>query len=83
MRSQNLQLWRNPQISENVVKWGKKQVENWGDWLMKGVKWGKKQVDNLGENLGEWFMNLEAPEADETEAYETAAEEADEKLMRS
>ena len=71
-----------PSIISNVVKWGKKQVENWGDWLMKGVKWGKKQVDNLGENLGEWFMNLEAPkadetEADETEAYETAAEETE------
>ena len=52
---------------KNVVKWGKKQVENWGDWLMKGVKWGKKQVENLGENLGEWFMNLEAPQDDETE----------------
>ena len=52
---------------KNVVKWGKKQVENWGDWLMKGVKWGMKQVENLGENLGEWFMNLEAPQDDETE----------------
>ena len=67
-----------PSIIENVVKWGKKQVENWGDWLMKGVKWGKKLVENLGENLGEWFMNLEAPEADETEADETKAPEADE-----
>ena len=36
---------------------------------------GKKQVENLGENLGEWFMNLEAPEADETEADETKADE--------
>ena len=65
-----------PSIISNVVKWGKKQVENWGDWLMKGVKWGKKQVENLGENLGEWFMNLEAPEiaAEETEVYETADE---------
>ena len=37
-----------PSIISNVVKWGKKQVENWGDWLMKGVKWGKKQVDEFG-----------------------------------
>ena len=51
-----------PSIIRKVVEWGKKQVENWGDWLMKGVKWGMKKVENLGENLGEWFMNLEAPE---------------------
>ena len=63
---------------KNVVKWGKKQVENWGDWLMKGVKWGKKQVENLGENLGNWFMNLKAPEPEETEddeVFKTAPEE--------
>ena len=28
---------------ENVVKWGKKQVENCGNWLMKGVKWGRNR----------------------------------------
>ena len=69
-----------PSIIENVVKWGKKQVENWGDWLMKGVKWGKKQVENLGENLGEWFMNLEAPQDDETEAPQDDETEAPQKF---
>ena len=73
----------SPSIISNVVKWGKKQVENWGNWLMKGAKWGKEKVTkssdlikNLGENLGEWFMNLEAPKTTEDdEAYETAPED--------
>ena len=50
---------------KNVVKWGKKQVDNWGEWLMKGVKWGMKYVENLGENLGEWFMKVDVPRDDE------------------
>ena len=55
----------------NVVKWGKKQVENWGNWLMKGAKWGLTKSSNLIKNLGEWFMNVDEDEED----YETAPED--------
>ena len=76
----------SPSIISNVVKWGKKQVENWGNWLMKGAKLGVTKssdlIKNLGENLGEWFMNLEAPKTKEDdeddEDDETAHEEDDE-----
>ena len=68
-------------IVSNVVKWGKKQVENWGNWLMKGAKLGVTKSSDLIKNLGEWFMNVEAPKKDEEEddeAYETAPEEDEE-----
>ena len=72
----------SPSIISNVVKWGKKQVENWGNWLMKGAKLGVTKSSDLIKNLGEWFMNVdEAPKKDEEEdeeAYETAPEDEEE-----
>ena len=58
-------------------------MENWGNWLMKGAKLGVTKSSDLIKNLGEWFMNVEAPKKDEEateedEAYETAPEEDDE-----
>ena len=65
----------SPSIVSNVVKWGKKQVENWGNWLMKNAKLGVTKSSDLIKNLGEWFMQQTKEDDEDDEAYETAEED--------